>query len=171
VRRRKKRPGGLSGLAKIGEEAFVPPIPVQPARQDIIKVEAESLAPIQSAFDEDLIDDYDEPADCGLLSLFMGGKKNLPPNMTYKVETDGKSFADKRMFSYSEEGGKWRLTAGWTAEGVGPVPHGIKMLGGLQGIFNQCFNMMLGGRVENQRIQHNAAPEPSKGIIFKREDT
>lgn len=149
MKRRRKKRAGLSELASFGEASFTHP--TAESRPEVIQVEAEEVYPEEAIDAEGFEDDLGG----GFLSFFMGGKKNLPADLTYQVETEGKSFNDKRMFTYSEEGGKWRLVAGWTAEGIGSVPPGIRMLGSFQGIFNQLFNMVTGSRIENQTVRHS----------------
>ena len=104
----------------------------------------------------------------------MGGKENLPGQMSYEVDSRGKSFNDSRMFAYTEEGGKWKLRAGWTAEGTGSVPFGIKMLGSFQGIFNQLFNMITEADIDHQDVRKNAisfVPPPNLGLGWKKKGT
>lgn len=163
--RQRKRSGGLSKLASFG----TPP----PPPKNIIKVEAQELTPIQG-LDREEVGAFDhienKSPGCGVFSMLMGEKENLPDQMSYEVESRGKSFNDNRMFAYVEAGGKWKLKAGWTAEGTGPIPFGIKMLGSFQDIFNQLFNMITEADIDHQDIRKNALPliPPNSSLGWKR---
>lgn len=160
--RRRKRSGGLSKLASFG---------THPPQKNVIKVEAQELMPIEDLDNEDLMTfDHieNQTPGGGVFSMLMGGKENLPSQMSYEVESRGKSFNDNRMFAYTEEGGKWKVVAGWTAEGSGSIPFGIKMLGSFQGIFNQLFNMITEADIEHQDVRKNAMKTFPKGLGWKK---
>jgi hypothetical protein len=127
---------GPESPAPVTTASMIPIESEAPTRPGVIRVRAEPLVP----------------------SNIMA--RPIDNEFSYKVETKGSGYQDQRAYSYIQEGGKWKLMAFWQAEGTGPVPMGIRMLGQFQDIFNSLFNIIAKAPIEHQRIEKNGSPTP-----------
>lgn len=133
--KRRKR-GSLSKMADAYREEI--------RKTEVIRVEA---VPIGKADSFLPIPQEEEPSSFCLgnvLGFLMGGKENFPSSMTCASESSEDGEADKRLFNYQEEGGRWTFDIRWSASGTGPLPMSIKLLGSMKELFNDLGDMMLG---------------------------
>lgn len=85
------------------------------------------------------------------------------PNYLFAVKSQGEGYYDQRLFSMKEDGSGWRVYSIFKAEGTGPMPMGLKMMGKMSGIFNSLFNMLLHQPGLQQDVHSHGDVGPTKG--------